>query len=83
MFGHVLMVGAGGTRAERFKDRVLELPPLSERLARRMLQSLQTWPLLAGYPRMISIFKNRGFALAKADGGELLLGKVLNADNHP
>ena len=49
VFGSVLMVGAGGTRAELFKDRVLELPPLSERLARRMLQSLQTWPLLAGY----------------------------------
>lgn len=49
VFGSVLMVGAGGTQAELFRDRVLELPPLSERLARRMLHSLQTWPLLAGY----------------------------------
>ncbi|MEZ6097723.1 MAG: bifunctional acetate--CoA ligase family protein/GNAT family N-acetyltransferase [Pirellulaceae bacterium] len=49
VFGTVLMAGAGGTQAELFKDRALELPPLSERLARRMLESLQTWPLLAGY----------------------------------
>jgi acetyltransferase len=27
----------------------LELPPLSERLARRMLESLRSWPLLKGY----------------------------------
>ncbi len=49
VFGTVLMAGAGGTQAELFKDRALELPPLSERLARRMLESLKTWPLLAGY----------------------------------
>ena len=30
-------------------DRELELPPLNERLARRMLERLRTWPLLAGY----------------------------------
>jgi acetyltransferase len=45
----VLLVGAGGTNAELFRDRALELPPLSEHLARRMLQSLQSWPLLSGY----------------------------------
>ncbi|HEU4366126.1 MAG TPA: bifunctional acetate--CoA ligase family protein/GNAT family N-acetyltransferase [Candidatus Krumholzibacteria bacterium] len=49
IFGTVLMVGAGGTAAEVFKDRALELPPLSERLARRMLESLRSWPLLQGY----------------------------------
>lgn len=49
VFGAVLMVGAGGTQAELFADRALELPPLSERLARRMLQSLRSWPLLRGY----------------------------------
>lgn len=49
VFGTVLMAGAGGTQAELFKDRALELPPLNERLARRMLKSLKSWPLLNGY----------------------------------
>jgi acetyltransferase len=49
VFGTVMMVGTGGTAAEVFKDRALELPPLSERLARRMLESLRSWPLLQGY----------------------------------
>ena len=49
VFGAVLLVGAGGTAAELFQDRALELPPLSERLARRMLESLRSWPLLNGY----------------------------------
>ena len=49
IFGAVLLVGAGGTAAELFQDRALELPPLSERLARRMLESLRSWPLLQGY----------------------------------
>lgn len=49
VFGPVLLVGAGGITAELFQDCALELPPLNERLARRMLESLQTWPLLSGY----------------------------------
>ena len=49
VFGSVLLVGAGGTTAELFQDHALELPPLSERLARRMLESLRSWPLLCGY----------------------------------
>lgn len=49
VFGSVLLVGAGGTSAELFHDSALELPPLSERLARRMLESLRSWPLLRGY----------------------------------
>jgi acetyltransferase len=32
-----------------FQDRALELPPLNERLARRALESLRSWPLLCGY----------------------------------
>jgi len=48
-FGSVIMVGMGGTAAEVFRDRKLGLPPLNERLARRMLESLQSWPLLTGY----------------------------------
>lgn len=49
VFGPVLMVGGGGITAELYQDRALELPPLSERLARRMLESLLSWPLLRGY----------------------------------
>jgi acetyltransferase len=49
VFGAVLMVGAGGVAAEINQDRALELPPLSDRLARRMLESLRSWPLLRGY----------------------------------
>ncbi len=49
VFGAVMLVGAGGTLAEVLADRMVELPPLNERLARRMLESLRCWPLLAGY----------------------------------
>ncbi|NOG55657.1 MAG: bifunctional acetate--CoA ligase family protein/GNAT family N-acetyltransferase [Planctomycetes bacterium] len=48
-FGTVVMAGMGGIAAEVFKDRTLGLPPLSERLARRMLESLDSWPLLGEY----------------------------------
>ena len=49
VFGPVVMVGTGGVAAEVFQDRALELPPLNERLARKMLESLRSWPLLKGY----------------------------------
>ncbi len=48
-FGAVIMVGTGGTAAEVFRDRALGLPPLNERLAYRMLESLRSWKLLRGY----------------------------------
>jgi acetyltransferase len=49
VFGPVIMVGSGGVAAELFHDRALGLPPLNERLALRMLESLRAWPLLLGY----------------------------------
>ncbi len=49
MFGTVMLVGMGGTKAELFKDRRLEFPPLNEQLARQMLKSLKIYPLLEGY----------------------------------
>jgi acetyltransferase len=49
VFGPVIMVGMGGVSAEVLKDRALGLPPLNEALTRRMLESLQSWPLLRGY----------------------------------
>lgn len=58
VFGIVLLIGAGGTTAELYQDRALELPPLNERLARRALESLRSWPLLNGY---------RGYATVDID----------------
>ena len=49
VFGAVMMVGAGGVTAEILGDRALELPPLNERLAWRMIESLRIKPLLHGY----------------------------------
>jgi acetyltransferase len=49
MFGTVMLVGMGGITAELFKDRRLEFPPLNERLARQMIESLKIYPLLKGY----------------------------------
>lgn len=49
VFGPAIMCGFGGVAAEVFQDTALGLPPLNERLARRMLQSLRVWPLLAGH----------------------------------
>jgi len=48
-FGVVILVGLGGIAAEVYGDRALGLPPLNERLARRMLESLDSWPLLQGF----------------------------------
>lgn len=49
IFGTIILVGTGGITAELFNDRALGFPPLNERLARRMLESLKIWPLLQGY----------------------------------
>lgn len=48
-FGAVIMVGMGGFATGIYQDRAVGLPPINERLARRMLESLQAWPLLNGY----------------------------------
>ncbi|MDD4552811.1 MAG: bifunctional acetate--CoA ligase family protein/GNAT family N-acetyltransferase [Bacteroidales bacterium] len=49
VFGTVLMIGMGGITAELFSDKALGFPPLNERLARRMIESLRIYPLLKGY----------------------------------
>ena len=49
VFGTVLMVGMGGITAELFGDKALGFPPLNERLARHMIESLKIYPLLRGY----------------------------------
>lgn len=49
VFGAVILIGMGGVAAEVTEDFALGLPPLNERLARRMLESLRLWPILAGH----------------------------------
>jgi len=49
VFGTVLLAGMGGTAAELLADRSIGIPPLNERLAMRMLESLRMWPLFTGY----------------------------------
>jgi acetyltransferase len=49
VFGPVIIVGSGGVTAELLEDFALGMPPLNERLVRRMLESLRTWPILAGF----------------------------------
>ena len=51
VFGTVVMAGMGGTAAELFGDRSLGFPPLNERLARRMLESLQDLAAAQRLPR--------------------------------
>ncbi len=48
-FGAVVMVGAGGTEAELWRDTVLELAPVSVDTARAMIRRLVSYPLLAGW----------------------------------
>ena len=49
VFGTVILAGMGGVGAELLGDRSLGFPPLNERLAMRMLESLRMWPLFTGY----------------------------------
>nr|NQU92339.1 bifunctional acetate--CoA ligase family protein/GNAT family N-acetyltransferase [Bacteroidota bacterium] len=49
IFGTVILVGMGGTEAELIRDQRLEFPPLNERLANQMIESLKIYPLLKGY----------------------------------
>jgi len=48
-FGTTIMIGSGGITAELIGDRALGFPPLNERLALRMIESLKICPLLNGY----------------------------------
>ncbi|MCX6265919.1 MAG: bifunctional acetate--CoA ligase family protein/GNAT family N-acetyltransferase [Bacteroidetes bacterium] len=49
VFGTVIMAGMGGLTAELFGDKAIGFPPLNERLARHMIESLKIYPLLRGY----------------------------------
>ena len=77
-FGSVIMIGMGGLATGIYQDRALSLPPINERLAWHMLESLRTWPLLQGYrgqpgidvDRLIEILMR--FSYLVADYPELL-----------
>ncbi|HWI42379.1 MAG TPA: GNAT family N-acetyltransferase [Nocardioides sp.] len=47
--GPLVMVAAGGIATDVWDDRVFLLPPFGPDEARRALQRLRTWPLLAGF----------------------------------
>jgi len=59
VFGTVMLTGMGGVTAELLGDRSLGFPPLNERLALRMLESLKMWPLLNGYRGRKAVNVNR------------------------
>lgn len=48
-FGPTVVVTAGGTKTEIWRDRVLALAPVDEKTARRMLASLRIAPLFSGF----------------------------------
>jgi acetyltransferase len=76
VFGPVIMVGLGGIAAELFEDRALGLPPLDERSALRMLESLRAWPLISG-------FRGRAPIASTSRLVELLLRMSLMASDFP
>ncbi len=48
-FGPLLVVGAGGVLVELLRDSVLARAPVSAADAKRLVQSLAVWPILAGH----------------------------------
>ena len=48
-FGPLIAVGLGGVAVELLRDTAVRLAPVGHATAREMLQSLKTYPLLAGY----------------------------------
>jgi len=49
IFGTVILLGMGGTCTELFQDKRLCFPPVNERIARQMIESLKICPVLKGY----------------------------------
>jgi acyl-CoA synthetase (NDP forming) len=47
-FGHLIAFGLGGIFAELMKDVVFRVPPLTDRDARQMIESIRGYPLLEG-----------------------------------
>ncbi len=49
VFGTVILLGMGGICTELLQDKRLCFPPVNERLARQMIESLKIYPVLKGY----------------------------------
>ena len=49
VFGTVILLGMGGICTELLQDKRLCFPPVNERLARQMIESLKICPVLKGY----------------------------------
>ncbi len=47
-FGPVVLFGLGGIYSEVFKDVVLQIAPVTEHSAKRMIESISAYPILAG-----------------------------------
>jgi acyl-CoA synthetase (NDP forming) len=48
-FGPVVIVGGGGTFAEIFRDRIILIPPFSEKNVKERLSGLKISPILSGF----------------------------------
>ncbi len=66
-FGPVITFGAGGTMVELFRDRALELPPLNQFLARRLIERSRAASMLGEW---------RGAAAANTEALEQILLRV-------
>ncbi len=47
-FGHAIMFGLGGIFVEVLKDVTFRIVPITERDARKMIQEIKSYPILAG-----------------------------------
>ncbi len=66
IFGPVIAFGRGGTAVEIYRDTQLGLPPLNMRLARRIIEGTQIYPLLKGYRNMPGVdIEDLAFVLTK------------------
>jgi acetyltransferase len=66
IFGPAIAFGRGGVAVEVYKDTQLGLPPLNMRLARRIIEGTQIYPLLKGYRNQPGIdLEDLAFVLTK------------------
>lgn len=66
IFGPAIAFGRGGVAVEVYKDTQLALPPLNMRLASRVIEGTQMFPLLKGYRNMPGVdLEDLAFVLTK------------------
>ncbi|MDR1124760.1 MAG: acetate--CoA ligase family protein [Deltaproteobacteria bacterium] len=82
--GHVLLLGAGGTGVEIYKDVALAALPLAEGEETRLLESLRLYPLLKGYRGAAGVNLSKLEAEARKLGQLLLdLPQITEIDLNP